>query len=153
MFRQSNVPIASQTVAEYRRMAESGVYATPVHGNYDDLERKYWKTIAYGNPIYGAGVSGTLFDDTVDVGISVRAWWWWWGGARGRESGPPAIRCIRAFLFFAPGVERQQTGHNFGLFTRRRPHHHRGREHALLVLWYVEIVVRLARRRYGPVQR
>ena len=40
-------------------------YATPKHFDYEDLERKYWKNIIYGQPIYGADVSGTLTDPDV----------------------------------------------------------------------------------------
>jgi len=32
-----------------------------------DLERKYWKNVAFNPPIYGADISGTLFDDDQDI--------------------------------------------------------------------------------------
>ena len=35
---------------------------TPLHLNFEDLERKYWKNRLYESPIYGADVSGSLFD-------------------------------------------------------------------------------------------
>lgn len=31
------------------------------------LERKYWKTLKYAMPMYGADLIGTLFDDSIDV--------------------------------------------------------------------------------------
>jgi len=56
------------TVAEYKRMAESDDYKTPIHSDFKSLERKYWQTIIYKSPIYGAGVPKTLFDNNVKVG-------------------------------------------------------------------------------------
>ncbi|XP_006092974.1 lysine-specific demethylase 4D-like [Myotis lucifugus] len=50
------------TVGEYRLLANSGQYQTPPHLDFEDLERKYWKTRLYYSPIYGADVSGSLFD-------------------------------------------------------------------------------------------
>lgn len=40
-------------------------HATPRHFDYEDIERKYWKNILYGSPIYGADVSGTITDPDV----------------------------------------------------------------------------------------
>lgn len=42
-------------------------YRTPPHFDYEDLERKYWKNITYNSPIYGADVSGSLYDEGVKV--------------------------------------------------------------------------------------
>jgi len=55
------------TVAAYKKMAESKVYKAPLQDDFESLERKYWKTIIYNSPIYGAGVQQTLFDDNVKV--------------------------------------------------------------------------------------
>ncbi|KAM5318415.1 lysine-specific demethylase 4D-like [Glossophaga mutica] len=52
----------AMTVGEYRRLANSGKYRTPPHVDFEDLERKYWKARPYNSPIYGADVSGSLFD-------------------------------------------------------------------------------------------
>uniref|UniRef100_A0A7N5JA29 JmjN domain-containing protein n=1 Tax=Ailuropoda melanoleuca TaxID=9646 RepID=A0A7N5JA29_AILME len=48
------------TVGEYRQLANSGKYQTPPHSDFEDLERKYWKTRLYDSPIYGADISGSL---------------------------------------------------------------------------------------------
>lgn len=37
-------------------------YKTPKHFDYDELERKYWKNITFVNPIYGADISGSIYD-------------------------------------------------------------------------------------------
>lgn len=42
-------------------------YKTPKHFDVEDLERKFWKNILYGSPIYGADVSGTLTDTDVNT--------------------------------------------------------------------------------------
>lgn len=37
-------------------------YCTPQHKDFDDLERKYWKNLTFVSPIYGADISGSLYD-------------------------------------------------------------------------------------------
>ncbi|XP_038178049.1 lysine-specific demethylase 4D-like [Arvicola amphibius] len=53
----------AMTVGQYRDLANSKTYQTPPHLNFEDLERKYWKNRYFGSPIYGADVSGSLFDE------------------------------------------------------------------------------------------
>ncbi|XP_045673811.1 lysine-specific demethylase 4D [Phyllostomus hastatus] len=62
VFIQYHKKKKAMTVGEYRRLANSGKYRTPPHVDFADLERKYWKTRPYDSPIYGADVSGSLFD-------------------------------------------------------------------------------------------
>ncbi|XP_054581743.1 lysine-specific demethylase 4D-like [Eptesicus fuscus] len=62
VFIQYHKKKRAMTVGEYRLLANSGQYQTPPHLDFEDLERKYWKTRLYDSPIYGADVSGTLFD-------------------------------------------------------------------------------------------
>ena len=50
------------SVVDYKKMALSAKYATPYHKDYDDLERKYWKSLSFGPPIYGADVSNAITD-------------------------------------------------------------------------------------------
>lgn len=38
-------------------------YCTPRHQDFDDLERKYWKNLTFVSPIYGADISGSLYDE------------------------------------------------------------------------------------------
>ena len=38
-------------------------YAPPTFDNYEDLERKYWKNVTFSPPIYGADISGTIYDE------------------------------------------------------------------------------------------
>ncbi|XP_059566640.1 lysine-specific demethylase 4D-like [Myotis daubentonii] len=52
----------AMTVGEYRLLANSAQYQTPPHLDFEDLERKYWKTRLYDSPIYSADISGSLFD-------------------------------------------------------------------------------------------
>jgi len=42
-------------------------HRTPLHSDYDDLERKFWKNIAFNYPIYGADISGSLYDEDQKV--------------------------------------------------------------------------------------
>ncbi|XP_053780827.1 lysine-specific demethylase 4D [Desmodus rotundus] len=62
VFIQYHKKKKAMTVGEYRRLANSGKYRTPPHVDFEDLERKYWKTRLYDSPIYGADISGSLFD-------------------------------------------------------------------------------------------
>jgi hypothetical protein len=39
----------------------------PRHSDVYDLERKYWKNITFIPPVYGADVSGTLYDDDQSI--------------------------------------------------------------------------------------
>lgn len=65
LYEQYNIQRKPMTVKEFKRIATSDRYKTPVHFDYEDLERKYWKNIAYNPPIYGADVSGSLYDPGV----------------------------------------------------------------------------------------
>ncbi|KAB0396927.1 hypothetical protein E2I00_009842, partial [Balaenoptera physalus] len=41
------------------------VIPAPIQQDFDDLERKYWKNLTFVSPIYGADISGSLYDDDV----------------------------------------------------------------------------------------
>ncbi|XP_021490815.2 lysine-specific demethylase 4D [Meriones unguiculatus] len=62
VFTQYHKKKKAMTVGQYRHLANSKKYRTPPHLNFEELERKYWKNRLYGSPIYGADVSGSLFD-------------------------------------------------------------------------------------------
>ncbi|XP_031315249.2 lysine-specific demethylase 4D [Camelus dromedarius] len=63
VFTQYHRKKKAMTVSEYRRLTNSDRYQTPLYYDFDDLERKYWKTRLYDSPIYGADISGSLFDE------------------------------------------------------------------------------------------
>ncbi|XP_069326577.1 LOW QUALITY PROTEIN: lysine-specific demethylase 4D-like [Eulemur rufifrons] len=63
VFTQYHKKKKAMTLGEYRCLANSEKHRTPPHLNFEDLERKYWKTRIYDSPIYGADVSGSLFDE------------------------------------------------------------------------------------------
>ncbi|XP_025191836.1 lysine-specific demethylase 4C-like [Melanaphis sacchari] len=67
LYQQLNIQKKPMTVADYKVMAESDEYKTPIHFDFDDLERKYWKNIIYKSPLYGADVSGSITDKDVNV--------------------------------------------------------------------------------------
>uniref|UniRef100_A0A8C5D749 [histone H3]-trimethyl-L-lysine(9) demethylase n=1 Tax=Gouania willdenowi TaxID=441366 RepID=A0A8C5D749_GOUWI len=66
LFTQYNIQKKPLSVQEFRRLANSDMYCTPRYLNYEDLERKYWKNLTFVSPIYGADVSGSLYDEDVD---------------------------------------------------------------------------------------
>uniref|UniRef100_A0A8C2PVJ4 Lysine-specific demethylase 4B n=1 Tax=Cyprinus carpio TaxID=7962 RepID=A0A8C2PVJ4_CYPCA len=65
LFTQYNIQKKSMTVGEYRKLANSKKYCTPQHKDFDDLERKYWKNLTFMSPIYGADISGSLYDPDI----------------------------------------------------------------------------------------
>ncbi|XP_076782013.1 lysine-specific demethylase 4D-like [Arvicanthis niloticus] len=65
VFTQYHKKKKGMTVGQYRELANSKKYQTPPHLDFEDLERKYWKTRLFGSPIYGADVSGSLFDENI----------------------------------------------------------------------------------------
>lgn len=55
------------TVKQFKELADSDVYRTPTHEDFDELERKYWKSITYVPPIYGADICGSITDDDCET--------------------------------------------------------------------------------------
>ncbi|XP_006792065.1 lysine-specific demethylase 4B [Neolamprologus brichardi] len=66
LFTQYNIQKKSMTVGEYRKLANSKKYCTPRHKDFDDLERKYWKNLTFVSPLYGADVSGSIYDENIE---------------------------------------------------------------------------------------
>lgn len=66
IYQQYNFTKRSMTVAQFRNLAKSPRYATPEFFDYDELERRYWKNVTYNPGIYGADVSGSLYDEDVE---------------------------------------------------------------------------------------
>ncbi|KAI1289158.1 putative lysine-specific demethylase 4B [Halotydeus destructor] len=66
LYQWTNIEQRSMTVAEYKKLANSRKYATPSYFDYDDLERTYWRNLAFGSPIYGADVQGSFYDKDQD---------------------------------------------------------------------------------------
>uniref|UniRef100_A0A3B5MA24 [histone H3]-trimethyl-L-lysine(9) demethylase n=1 Tax=Xiphophorus couchianus TaxID=32473 RepID=A0A3B5MA24_9TELE len=69
LFTQYNIQKKPLSVQEFRRLANSDMYCTPRYLNYEDLERKYWKNLTFVSPIYGADVSGSLYDEVEEWNI------------------------------------------------------------------------------------
>lgn len=67
LFTQYNIQKKPMTVGEYRKLANSNKYCTPRHQDFDDLERKYWKNLTFMSPIYGADISGSLYDNDINL--------------------------------------------------------------------------------------
>ncbi|XP_053150978.1 lysine-specific demethylase 4B isoform X2 [Hemicordylus capensis] len=66
LFTQYNIQKKPMLVGDYRHLANSEKYCTPRHQDFDDLERKYWKNLTFVSPIYGADISGSLYDADVE---------------------------------------------------------------------------------------
>jgi jumonji domain-containing protein 2 len=54
-------------VVDYHKMATSQKYNTPNHADYDDLERKYWKSLQFVPPVYGCDVSSNISDPELEI--------------------------------------------------------------------------------------
>lgn len=67
LYQQINIQRKPMSVQQFRDLANSERHETPIHFDYEELERKYWKNITYVAPIYGADVAGSLTDKDVDT--------------------------------------------------------------------------------------
>lgn len=67
LYTQYNIQQKPMTVKEMRRLANTDKHSAPFHENYEDLERTYWKNITFNPAIYGADISGSLYDKDVSV--------------------------------------------------------------------------------------
>ncbi|XP_076000834.1 lysine-specific demethylase 4A-like isoform X2 [Genypterus blacodes] len=65
LFTQYNIQKKSMTVREFRKIANSDKFCSPHYGDFEELERKYWKNVTFNPPIYGADVNGSLYDPEV----------------------------------------------------------------------------------------
>eukprot|EP01135_Chromosphaera_perkinsii_P002011 Nk52_evm58s215 gene=Nk52_evmTU58s215 len=66
-YQTTNVPKKPMTVAALKTLSETKTRQCPKFENEDDLERKYWKTVTYFSPLYGADVVGSLFPESKTV--------------------------------------------------------------------------------------
>uniref|UniRef100_A0A0K2ULN7 Uncharacterized protein n=1 Tax=Lepeophtheirus salmonis TaxID=72036 RepID=A0A0K2ULN7_LEPSM len=55
------------SIQEYYEMAQNHTYRTPPHNSHDDLERKYWKSLSFVPPIYGADITDSITDPDCNV--------------------------------------------------------------------------------------
>lgn len=62
IYNQYNIQQKPLTIEEFKKLAESSRYKTPAHKDFQDLERKYWKNLTFVPAIYGADISGSLYD-------------------------------------------------------------------------------------------
>ncbi|XP_061775815.1 lysine-specific demethylase 4A isoform X2 [Nerophis ophidion] len=65
LFTQYNIQKKSMFVKEFRKIANSDKFCSPHYADFDELERKYWKNVTFNPPIYGADVSGSLYNPEV----------------------------------------------------------------------------------------
>ncbi|XDV36474.1 hypothetical protein PO909_006242 [Leuciscus waleckii] len=65
LFTQYNIQKKPMTVREFRKTANTDKFCNPIYADFDELERKYWKNLTFNPPLYGADVSGTLYDPDV----------------------------------------------------------------------------------------
>uniref|UniRef100_A0A7N6AFQ6 [histone H3]-trimethyl-L-lysine(9) demethylase n=1 Tax=Anabas testudineus TaxID=64144 RepID=A0A7N6AFQ6_ANATE len=65
LFTQYNIQKKPMTVHEFRKTSNLDKFCNPRYANFDELERKFWKNLTFNPPLYGADVSGTLYDPDV----------------------------------------------------------------------------------------
>lgn len=66
LYQQLNlVERRKMTVRSFKKLAEEK-HATPLHSSGDELERIFWKNVFTQPSIYGADVSGSLYDEDVE---------------------------------------------------------------------------------------
>ncbi|XP_036427357.1 uncharacterized protein kdm4aa isoform X3 [Colossoma macropomum] len=65
LFTQYNIQKKPMSVREFRKVSNTDKFCNPRYVDFDELERKYWKNLTLNPPLYGADVSGTLYDPDV----------------------------------------------------------------------------------------
>ncbi|KAK5615115.1 hypothetical protein CRENBAI_005519 [Crenichthys baileyi] len=65
LFTQYNIQKKPMTVLEFQKTSNLDKFCSPRNVDFDELERKFWKNLTFNPPLYGADVSGTLFDSDV----------------------------------------------------------------------------------------
>ncbi|KAG7514118.1 lysine-specific demethylase 4A isoform X2 [Solea senegalensis] len=65
LFTQYNIQKKPMTVHEFRKTSNLDKFCIPRYVDFDELERKFWKNLTFNPPLYGADVSGTLYDPDV----------------------------------------------------------------------------------------
>ncbi|XP_075901294.1 lysine (K)-specific demethylase 4A, a isoform X2 [Nelusetta ayraudi] len=66
LFTQYNIQKKPMTVSEFRKTSNLDKFCNPRYVDLDELERKFWKNLTFNPPLYGADVSGTLYDPGVN---------------------------------------------------------------------------------------
>ncbi|XP_034036062.1 lysine-specific demethylase 4A-like isoform X2 [Thalassophryne amazonica] len=65
LFTQYNIQKKPMTVKEFCKASTMDKFCNPRYVDFDELERKFWKNLTFNSPLYGADVSGTLYDPDV----------------------------------------------------------------------------------------
>ncbi|XP_044056641.1 lysine-specific demethylase 4A isoform X4 [Siniperca chuatsi] len=65
LFTQYNIQKKPMTVHEFRKTSNMDKFCNPRYVDFEELERKFWKNLTFNPPLYGADVSGTLYDPDV----------------------------------------------------------------------------------------
>ncbi|XP_051929796.1 lysine-specific demethylase 4A isoform X3 [Hippocampus zosterae] len=65
LFTQYNIQKKPMTVQEFRKTSNLDKFCHPQYVDFDELERKFWKNLTFNPPLYGADVSGSLYDPDV----------------------------------------------------------------------------------------
>ncbi|XP_047189185.1 lysine-specific demethylase 4A isoform X2 [Scophthalmus maximus] len=65
LFTQYNIQKKPMTVHEFRKTSNMEKFCNPRYKDFEELERKFWKNLTFNPPLYGADVSGTLYDPDV----------------------------------------------------------------------------------------
>ncbi|XP_066519331.1 lysine-specific demethylase 4A isoform X2 [Hoplias malabaricus] len=66
LFTQYNIQKKPMSVREFRKVSNTEKFCNPRYVEFEELERKYWKNLTFNSPLYGADVSGTLYDPDVN---------------------------------------------------------------------------------------
>ncbi|XP_038132391.1 lysine-specific demethylase 4A isoform X2 [Cyprinodon tularosa] len=62
LFTQYNIQKKPMTVQEFQKTSGLEKFCRPTCVDSEELERRFWKNLTFNPPLYGADVSGTLFD-------------------------------------------------------------------------------------------
>ena len=67
VYQMYNIQKKPTNFKTFRKLTATNEYKSPKTQDIDELERKYWRNVTFNQVIYGADVSGSLFDSDVTV--------------------------------------------------------------------------------------
>ena len=67
VYQMYNIQKKPTNFKSFQKLTATDKYKSPKTQEIDELERKYWKNVTFNQVIYGADVSGTLFDNDVTI--------------------------------------------------------------------------------------
>lgn len=132
-------------------------FCNPRYADFDELERKFWKNLTFNPPLYGADVSGTLYDPVSNLPFSLMKYssLLYFSYNPWTQYHNSAIQWLQIYMWLytgRDGVEYWSSQHYFGHRGEREWNHNQRSKHSISLFRDVEEYIRLAHRGHGSLQ-